>query len=117
MISMKKALTSLTLTVALAAASQSCDEQKTKNAYTGTVVLTTDGRVPVGANGIAPGTYVSKGGIRCSFHTLRNMPAEGSTNHNNVYGPSGGGSNVIVTISKLDEFFETTHCGVWRKKV
>lgn len=91
-----------------------------KKKWSGDIVLRTDVQMlPVGygKGDIKPGTYVTKGGKYCRWSLMRNVQGEGSTTYSNTQAGKGGGKNTSVTISKLDEYFNSKACGTWRKKV
>lgn len=105
-------LTLAGLAFATSAGPSACGDNKPKVDYTGRVVVSGDGRIVVGKNKgeVPPGTYVAKGSARCYFYTVKTY-ATGSVNSR-----PGSGKDVEVTITKFDEFFDTSKCGFWRVK-
>jgi hypothetical protein len=122
---MNRKLASIVLTIALATSTTTCDAAKQKKEaeakkWSGEIVLRHDVQMlTVGTlkGDIRPGTYISKGGKNCHWQLMRNVQGEGSTTYTNTKGDSGGGKNTTVHISKLDEYFTSKGCGIWRKAV
>jgi hypothetical protein len=118
-------LASLVLTIALASSTTTCEARKQKQdaeakKWSGEIVLRHDVQMlTVGTTkgDIRPGTYISKGGKNCHWSLMRNVQGEGSTTYTNTQAGKGGGKNTTVKISKLDEYFTSKGCGIWRKAV